>query len=168
MTEALDKVWRVASPPFAGTTLFAADEVSWAAFSSASLAVLDRLESSYGTEALFRCDDWHCHDGFVTDSRRLTWAELRSALQTPAALSRITSGDFEVYCAVFPESASFVWRLLLPPVEDWPSPEQPVAGFDFSGAEPLLDEIRAIVSASPDICIAAEPSATYFSRRYAG
>ncbi len=168
MTEALDRAWRVGSPPFADTTLFTEDEVPWTVFAGICTAIVSRLESQFGTEMLSRCDDWHCHDGFGTDSQRVTWSELRTAFGSPAALRRITSADFEVYCAIFPESSAFLWRLLLPPAEDWPSPEQPFAGFDFSGPEHLLADIRAILSSSSDIRIASEQSSSYFSRRYAG
>ncbi len=168
MTETLEAAWRGTRSPFSGQTIHTTDVLGWAAFQVASAAVLQHCQLVSPDEPLFRSLDWHCHDGFVTDSTVTDWTEIAVALQSADTLRAITSDDFEVYCAVHPASLAFLWRICLESSEDWPSPDSPILSFDFTGAPEVIASLERSFIAIDGLPFAVRDAKPYFDRRYAG
>jgi hypothetical protein len=115
---------------------------------------------------LYAFDDWHEHDGYVTQASAVAWSNLDEIVATEASLFDARHRDTYVRRAFYPESAEWLFRLcVLEPNEDEQYPG--IWGtFDLSGTSSLC---AGALSA-----IGGESSATlgdakaYFDEHYAG
>ena len=78
MNNALYQWWQDAAAPFDGDTVgFDAEELtSLAALRQVLLAVVPALQKLWPNTKLLMLDDWHEHDGYVSNEQPVTWQEL--------------------------------------------------------------------------------------------
>jgi hypothetical protein len=72
MDQVMNQCWQSGQPPFDGDCLLTPDGLSLEDLRRILLAVIAELERSFASKALYTFDDWHQHDGYVTERREAT------------------------------------------------------------------------------------------------
>jgi hypothetical protein len=140
------EAWQKVTAPFDGVTVFLPELLWLPAVRLALVAVVDRLEALRPNSTLLRNDDWHDHDGYVSEAAAFSWAALRAYLASEEALQGANRGDFAVRLGVFPQERDWYLRILVttdpfgvgcpeglpaPPAEELP----PFGTWDLTGSE---------------------------------
>ena len=154
------------APPFDGVTVHAEpeDEGCLAALRLAALAVTHLLQERFPSDDLLVLDDWHEHDGWVTQSTPLTWAELREQLGSFPSFLSFRCGDEYVAKAIYPRARQFCLRVY---VDELATERGGFGSLDVTVPAALADEIaRAFESCGlpPEV----EDAKAFFDRGYAG
>ena len=88
MDARLDPLWKTGKPPFGGQCIRVTDHVPLPILRSVLGAIVETLPQHIEDTSLFRFDDWHEHDGFVTEARPTDWAALKEVLANDQNLHR--------------------------------------------------------------------------------
>jgi hypothetical protein len=75
----MNQRWQNGLSPFDGDCLVTADLISVEELRQLLGVILPELERTSAPQTLYSFDDWHQHDGYVTERRTTKWAELRAA-----------------------------------------------------------------------------------------
>jgi hypothetical protein len=129
--------------------------------------VLAELKVDLATETVYTFDDWHQHDGYVTDRRLTEWSFLDALGQNTDALIVARQGDRYVHRSFYPEELSFLLRVDIPD-EDCGDGTGFSGRFDLSTKPPKIARILSLVPLPLRSCLRVEPSKGYFDRTYAG
>jgi hypothetical protein len=163
----MNQRWQSRLSPFDGDCLVSDDLVSVEELRELLGVILPELERDYAAQALYTFDDWHQHDGYVTERRVMEWRAL--AVDTRSADALITSrqGDTYVHRSFYPEDWSFLLRY------DVSDEESGDAGgfsatFDLSAQPDKIARIVSVVPLALRSRLRVEPSKGYFDRTYAG
>jgi len=152
--------WRSGAEPFDGEVVTSGTDKSVGTLLSA-LAYLIRLADDTG-ETLFIYDDWHEHDGYITEPRKIELASLRCMVKDRESVVASIQGDDEVRTAVYPESLSWLMRWCID-IEDDANYD-----FEFCTATPrALDTLEQIYKISPEYFYRTNAE-QYFHKRYGG
>ena len=166
MDEYLDDAWQSGETPFHGATIRNDEPIDLPRLRAVLTVIADFVERQYGRGAkLLILDDWHEHDGFGQTAARVEWAALRAMFADDRRLANTSTGDFNVYRAVYPVSAEWLLRWY---VGDETPPE---CEFTFSASEDEVREVAELIRSAAAVAAAAtsvENSAAYFRKRYAG
>ncbi len=173
MDSEFDRRWRAAQAPFDGVTVVMDKLVALPVLRRALIAVVGVLHAHRPGEPLFRLQDWHDHDGFVTKAHPSSWLELRSLLDSDDALAGASAGETHVRTAFFPQGRDFLLRVYVPDVYDNPyhahdDPRLVHYGlFDVTCQWPLALALR---EAAQGAWIAAlvRPAKAFFDTNYSG
>jgi hypothetical protein len=115
MDEALDRAWRSATSPFDGITLRAAD-APVKTLAPLLTQLVERLRVRFSERRLWRVEDWHAHDGWVTERRASSWDELLELCRSEDALIARAALDEFVALAFYTEPTALLLRI---EVEDY-------------------------------------------------
>jgi hypothetical protein len=107
------EAWQKGTAPFDGVTVFLKELLWLPALRPALVAVVDQLQALSPNGALLRNDDWHDHDGYVSEASVFSWEELRTYLASEEALKDANRGDFAVRLGVFPQGREWYLRILI-------------------------------------------------------
>ena len=165
MDEYLDDAWQSGERPFHGSTVRNDDSVDLPTLRASLTVIADFLERRYGRgQKLLVLDDWHEHDGFGQTGARVEWPAVRAMFADDRRLANTSTGDFNVYRAVYPVSAEWLLRWYVGG-ED-PPDNPPECEFTFSADDAEAREVAELLG--PTVTVSAEGSAAYFRARYAG
>jgi hypothetical protein len=163
----MNQRWQAGLCPFNGDSLITDSLVSVEELQALLAAILPELERNYGTQTLYVFDDWHQHDGYVTERRVAEWGSLATRARRTDSLLASRQGDSYVYRSLYPADLSFLLRYDV-------SDEDCGDGSGFSGALDLSSNPERITEAlavvPPDLRsrLRVEPSKGYFDRTYSG
>ena len=107
------------------------------------LRVLKFIQMYYPNEKLYISDDWHEHDGFITDSKTITIDTILKKMKTNKSFYQWRNGAHEVYKLINPESYNFMLRFYIMDLDD-NLPESPgIWGtFTFSACGAEVNELK--------------------------
>ena len=80
MDAQLEQRWKDGKPPFDGSCLRLTDHVPLPTLRSLLRTIVDALQQRMKHRSLLRFDDWHEHDGYVTEALPVDWAALDQVL----------------------------------------------------------------------------------------
>jgi hypothetical protein len=169
MTADLNTRWLAGLTPFDGITLSlgTGDLVPLPFLRRALRGLVERLQQRFPDEDLYTAEDWHEHDGYVSEARRTTWDGVRSWLASEEALYAAGSDDTYVWIALFPEGLAFYLRFYIPRDAESEDPERR-GDFDLTCSRALVGELAVIAAAAEGLALAQEPAKAYFDRHSGG
>src|SRR5262249_13797481 len=106
----MNQRWQSGLSPFNGDILFADDPISVHDLRAILAVIVPELEVSYAAQSLCTFDDWHQHDGYVTQRYPTKWSSLAAVAQSADALIASRQGDTYVHRSYYPEDLSFLLR----------------------------------------------------------
>ena len=159
--------WQACLSPFDGDCLFANDLISVEDLRVLLTVIIPELQRASGSQALYTVDDWHRHDGFITQRRLTDWTSLAGLSRSAEALIESDQGDDYVYRSFYPEDLSFLLRY---DVVDQSEAGRPGfwGAFDVSAGSPTIARIFSLVPPALQPEFRIEASKGYFDRTYAG
>jgi hypothetical protein len=166
--------WREGRFPFDGTTVALTEYVPLATLREALLIAVGHLRQYRPTSTLWCLDDWHAHDGCVTEAQRTTWQELDALLSSSDGLKAASTGDTYVCRGYFPVERDYYLRLYVPDVSDNPfhAHDDPnlveVGLFDLTCQWPMAKRIAEEIGAVGIQVIELVPAKEFFDRSYSG
>lgn len=166
MTPELQRRWQASHPPFDGSTVVTCDDPTTDDVLEMLQVIGAQLTNRYPT--LLGFDDWHEHDGFLTEPTPATWETTIANWSDIQTLHKSCHDDDYVRIALF--SPTFDWLLRFDlhssdssAIEDaWPY-------LDFTASRNTIaaDVIASITQRWPGYtCIS--PAAAHFQSCYAG
>lgn len=167
MDKQLEQRWKNGKPPFNGQCIRLIDHIQLPTLRILLHTIVDVLYRRTKHCTLFRFDDWHEHDGYVTEALPTDWSTLDQILMNDQKLHESRHGDMYVRWAYYPDNLSFLLRYdILDPDEEVELSE-PYGDCDLCADEDTIREIRSKAGNVVDcleICCAKE----YFDEIYAG
>ena len=167
MDHVMNQRWQSGLPPFDGDCLVTRDIVTVEELRKVLSAVVQLLQMECIETALYAFDDWHQHDGYVTERREIEWKVLEAVTRSVEDLMMSRQGDDYVYRAFYPADLSFLLRYDI-------SDEECGDGSGFSGVFDLSASreciARAMSSIRPGILskLRIESAKAYFDVTYSG
>ena len=140
MTPELHKRWCKALPPFDGNAVVADLEHDIGALRDMIAFLLDVLRHQF--PAVLAFDDWHEHDGFISEARQTSWESVANATKNPQAIYQSRHNDFAVRRGLHPPSFEWVLRYNIDD-EDPSNPATAWCDLDFS-CTPTSDVARLV------------------------
>jgi hypothetical protein len=162
-----EALWREQLPPFDGLTL-ATPELAIDRLHAAVARLVDLLRGMYPNAALQTAEDWHEHDGFVSEPEPGDWGALLLAVRSEESLRDSSPEDTDVRRAWLAEGA-FYLRWLCFEEDDSVFESAAAAGGDLdltAGREVIQEALRALreMGIDPEV----EPAGEFFDRRWTG
>ena len=163
MTSELERRWQNGSKPFNGRTVaFASDDLTpLPGLRLALLALVPRLQQHCPDAALFMLDDWHEHDGFISEAEPTSWQHLSDALVSDNALLALSTGESYVRRAFFPASYDFYLRVYIPADYDNGYPERR-GDFDVTCVADLAAERAGLAASASGLPVAGSATRRAF------
>lgn len=166
MDKILEQRWQTAAPPFDGDCLHLGNPVrlkELRTFLVSISGVLQRTRPS----ALFRFDDWHVHDGFVTQRSSTDWDAINKVLSDDESLYAARQGDDYVQQAIYPDDLSFLLRFYVLDDEEVESPGS-WGTCDLCGPSALIESVQNSSPESVSRQFVVSNAKEYFDGLYAG
>jgi hypothetical protein len=159
--------WQSGLSPFNGDCLRTDDQISVADLGALLTAIIPALQKDYASQGLYTFDDWHQHDGYVSDRRATEWSSLTAAAESQDALIASRQGDSYVHRSFYPEDFSFLLRYDVPDKEC--GDKTGFSGtFDLSANSALIAKVLPLVPEKLRQRFQVEPSKQYFDKAYSG
>ena len=163
----MNQRWQSALSPFNGDCLRTNDLITVADLGTLLAAILPELQREYATQELYTFDDWHQHDGYVTERRVADWASLAAVAQNVDALVASRQGDSYVNRSFYPEDSSFLLRYDVPDEESGDATG--FSGtFDLSAHSTVIAKVFLLVPLGLRPHFRIEPAKDYFDKTYSG
>lgn len=164
MTQEMEHRWKTSVSPFNGETLATTDLVPIAELRSMLLALVAELEQRLPDAELLCYDDWHSHDGYITNSKPIGWRTVAAWFASDEDLYQARNADAFVRIALHPVDYSFLLRFHIPDRDEDPAYPGVWGDFDLTGPSGLLADFQA--SFGPHIAITSAKA--FFDNNYAG
>jgi hypothetical protein len=163
----MNQRWQIGISPFDGDCLLTDDLLSVADLRLLLAVVVPELEGHYAAQTLYTFDDWHQHDGYVTERRVTDWGTLAEVTRSADSLVASRQGDTYVHRSFYPEDLAFLLRY---DVSDEDSGDGTgfAGAFDLSASPAMITWLAARVPVGLRPRVRIEPSKAYFDRTYAG
>lgn len=160
MTPDLEKRWKAGDKPFDGKVVTSSTDSSMETILKVMQIFLEEVVTP--SEEIFIFDDWHEHDGFITESKKISVENLASKIADSDALKASTNGEYEVRTSVYSTSNDWLMRWCID-LED-----NAYCDFEFccskSFGSRALDLMYSINPSELNQSLAKE----YFDRAYGG
>jgi hypothetical protein len=163
----MNQLWQAGLSPFDGDCLITEEMISVEDLRALLAVLLPELKSGLATDTLYTFDDWHQHDGYITDRRVIDWSFLDSLSRSTDALIASRQGDSYVNRSFYPEKLSFLVRIDIPN-EDCGNGTGFFGRFDLSAKPLKIARILSLVPLPLRSHLRVESSKGYFDRTYAG
>lgn len=165
MTPELQRRWQAAAAPFDGVVVATCDELQLSILQEMLLLAAGELQGAFPD--VYVSDDWHEHDGFLTEPSPIDWEELLERFSSPFALYDSRHRDEEVRVAIFPSSCDWLLRYCIQDSE--PDYRDSLCDFDFtcspeSPACGLASQINATWPTRTNVT----PAKEFFDAAYGG
>ena len=108
MTPDLEKRWKATNKPFDGEIVTSSTDSSMETLLKVMRIFLDVVVTP--SEDIFISDDWHNHDGFITEGKKISLDDLKSKIASGKSLKASTHGDYEVRTAVYSTCKDWLLR----------------------------------------------------------
>jgi hypothetical protein len=163
----MNQRWQSGLSPFDGDCLVTDDLISAEELRQLVGVILPALERGSAAQTFYTFDDWHQHDGYVTERRVIAWAALAAVARSADGLIASRQGDTYVHRSFYPEDFAFLLRY------DVSDEERGDAigfsgTFDLSARPDTIARMASLVPAPLRSRLRVEPSKGYFDRTYAG
>jgi hypothetical protein len=163
----MNERWQGGFSPFDGDCL-ATDDVTTVEELRQILAVIvPELERRCVGQPLYTFDDWHQHDGYITERRAITRGELAAVAESADVLIASRQGDTYVHRSFYPEDLAFLLRYDVSD-EDSGDASGFAGTFDLSARPDTIAGIASLIPVPLRSRLRVEPSKGYFDRTYAG
>ena len=129
--------------------------------------IVDVLQERKKGCSLYRFDDWHQHDGYVTEARATDWKTLNQILLSDQALRHSRHGDSYVRWAYYPDDLTFLLRYEILDPDEEPELSEPQGDCDLCADVDIIREIRSKAERFT-ARIEATSAKGYFDETYAG
>lgn len=167
MDALLNQRWQSGLSPFDGDCFVTDDFLSVEELRQLLGVILPELERGYTAQTLYTFDDWHQHDGYVTERRVIEWAALAAVARSPDALIASRQGDTYVHRSFYPEGFAFLLRSDVSDEETGDA--SGFSGtFDLSARPDTIARTASLVPVPLRSRLRVESSKGYFDRTYAG
>jgi hypothetical protein len=163
----MNQRWQAGLSPFDGDCLTADEPISVEDLRELLEAILPELKEETAAQTVYTFDDWHQHDGFVTNRRMAEWSLLESLAESTNALIASRKGDCYVHRSFYPEDLSFLLRVDVAD-EDCGDGTGFSGVIDLSSKPPNIARILSLLPLTLRSQLRVEPSKGYFDRTYAG
>jgi hypothetical protein len=159
--------WRDHRAPFDALTL-ATPVLATEQLHAAAARLVGLLRRAFPDAPLHTAEDWHEHDGFVSEPEPAGWEALALAVSSEAALDEWSPTDTYVRRAWLGDGC-FYLRWFLYDEGDSPYAATPPAGgeIDLTAQRDVIDEVLHVLR-EIGIEAAVEPAGEFFSRRWNG
>jgi hypothetical protein len=153
--------------PFDGDCLVTDDLISAEELRQLLGVILPALERGSAAQTLYTFDDWHQHDGYVTERRVMEWGASVAVTRSADALIASRQGDTYVHRSFYPEDFAFLLRY---DVSDEESGDASgfSGTFDLSAQPDTIARTASLVPVPLRSRLRVELSKGYFDRTYAG
>jgi hypothetical protein len=162
----LNQHWERGLSPFDGDCLVFDDVLSVEDLRSVLSVIIPTLEGQYAAQALYTFDDWHQHDGYVTERSLSNWGTLAAVARNTDALIESRQGDTYVHRSFYPEDFSFLLRYDID--EDSGDGASLTGTFDLSASSTVVSKLTELLPPELRSRVRVEASKGYFDRMYAG
>jgi hypothetical protein len=163
----MNQRWQSGLSPFDGDCLVTDDLLSVEDLRSLLGVVVPELQSENAVKTLYTFDDWHQHDGYVTERRLTDWGTLAAATGTVDTLLASRQGDTYVHRSFYTEDLSFLLRYDV--ADEECGDKTGFAGtFDLSASSTVVAKIAALVPPALRARMRVESSKGYFDKTYSG
>ena len=163
----MNQRWQAGLSPFDGDCLRTDDLISVMDLGAVLAAIAPALQRDYASQELYTFDDWHQHDGYVTERRATECASLSGAAQNRDTLIASRQGDSYVHRSFYPEDLSFLLRYDIPDEEC--GDETGFSGaFDLSANSALIAKVFQLVPLTLRSRFQVQRSKDYFDKTYSG
>lgn len=164
----LNDCWRAGSRPFDGVCIHLSDWIPLDELRRLLSALVDVLRRECGASVLLAFNDWHEHDGYVTEATHTNWESINSILASDESLYTARDADEYVRCAYYAEDGSFLLRFYV--LEEDDNPEYPGiwGDCDLCGSLKLIETARDAVPESVARKVKVTEAKDYFDANYAG
>jgi hypothetical protein len=163
----MNQRWQSGLSPFDGDCLVTDDLISVEELRQLLDVILLELESGFAAQTLYTFDDWHQHDGYVTDRHVIEWATLAAVARSPDALIAARQGDTYVHRSFYPEDYAFLLRYDVSD-EEGADASSFSGTFDLSADPDIIARTASLVPVPLRSKLRVEQSKGYFDRTYAG
>jgi hypothetical protein len=163
----MNQRWQAGLSPFDGDCLITGDLVSVEDLRALLAGILSTLERDYGAQTLYTFDDWHQHDGYVTERQMTAWKSLATLGQRADTLIASRQGDAYVHRSFYPEDFSFLLRYDIPD-EDCGDGTGFSGALDLSAKPARIAETLSVLPSELRPRLRVESSKGYFDRTYSG
>jgi len=154
-----EQLWRNEATPFDGLTLWT-PPLPTARLRAALAAIVAILEGYVDSPRLRTTEDWHEHDGYMSDADDASWGQLLAALSSDRALLESCPEDELVRRAWRAEDNSFYLR--------WSRQEDAPSGdADFTSSRQIVDTVARRL-AELGVVVEIGPAGEFFTDRYGG
>jgi hypothetical protein len=162
-----DARWRDHLPPFDALTL-TTPVLATQQLHAAAARLVGFLSGAFPDAALHTAEDWHEHDGFVSEPEPAGWRALELAVSSEEALKESSPSDTYVRRAWLADG-SFYLRWFFYDEGDSPYAAAPPAGgdLDLTADRDVIEDVLRVLRES-GIEAAVEPASAFFSRRWNG
>jgi hypothetical protein len=167
MDAVLNHRWQTAQTPFSGNCLIGDGTLTVDELRELLLVVTSRLRMRGEGVELFSFDDWHHHDGFVTQRRVTEWTAIETACASRESLIGFRQGDTSVHRAFYPADFEFLLRFDVGDDEIGDGTGH-CGSIDICADSETLDEIYSLVSPEMRSKLQVTEAKPYFDRTYAG
>lgn len=171
MDRILEIAWKQQEKPFHAETIVPDDSIPISTLRQILLSIVGHCELYYPSDycTLYKFDDWHEHDGYVTDRHLTTFQDLRSGLESDELLYQLRHQDCNVYSAFYPDSLDFLCRY---DISDENEEAEQYPGFwgdfSFTGYGFDLREIAKRLNDYNNVTFSKQNSKEYFDKIYGG
>lgn len=164
----LQPLWQSNSSLFDGNCLYLGDFVPITNLRLFLLATLNELKPMIINGQLFKFDDWHEHDGYVSTSTLISVREFQETMTSDDVFYASRHGDTYVRWAFYPKDIAFLLRYyILDKDEDSLYPG--IWGTcDFAANDQTLEKIRGLADDVLAKVVRMGKAKAYFDRNYAG
>jgi hypothetical protein len=169
MDKELQTDFQKGATPFDGDVIITSDLLEIGSLQESLLSIVKFLHNEFSSATLLTFEDWHEHDGFITESAPAKWDQLEGVLVNVKTLYDSRQGDTYVRRAYYPSSKEFLLRYYVLEKDEDPN-EYPGIWGDFDVISDS-DTLEGIVSGlRKDVCdkIERKGAKEYFDQCYAG
>jgi hypothetical protein len=159
--------WQACLSPFNGDCLRANELLPVEDLRAFLAEVVRELKVHHPDQTIYAFDDWHQHDGYITNRQITAWSSLDSLGRSVAELIASRQGDCYVHRSFYSEDLSFLLRVDVPD-EDCGDGTGLSGTFDLSANPQIIGRLRSLAPAILQPRLRIEPSKAYFDSTYAG
>ena len=168
MDKTLDDAWKTGSQPFSGMTLACTESLPISTVRSALNSIVQVLETLFPTTPILKFDDWHEHDGFVSQSEESSFSELADLLTSDATLYQARHGDEYVRRAYYARNGAFLLRFSIPDENEDPKLTEIAGDFDLTSSSAIIDLVQRKLLNAETYNLELLGAQEFFNARYAG
>jgi len=129
--------------------------------------VTNNLENQFGNVTLYRNHDWHQHDGFINNSKVISWEEINSDLENEKTLYDSRHGDDHVRITIYSGTLEFILRYYILEEDDDAHYPGKWGDFDITIDKNNLGKVENIIRQTGFQYIVSRAK-DYFDKNYAG
>ena len=155
-------------PPFDGDCLHCDDQIELCQLRTLLTEIVNLVSANSSETSLYRLDDWHEHDGIITERTVVDWDSIDKIHVSDDSLYESRHGDSYVNWAHYPDDCSFLIRFDLLDADE--APKYPgIWGYcDLCAASSLIQTVKFAAPDSIGSKLAITNAKDYFDQHYAG